>query len=88
MMNSNMNKPITCRGFPENVMLAVAVTSTLPVWAQEKTTGSSVTQPPQQSITVGVVQQAQEKALGANRDKIVRIIGQAKARGCCLVIFP
>jgi predicted amidohydrolase len=51
-------------------------------------TGSSVTQPPHQSITVGVVQQAREKELGANRDKIVRFIARAKARGCRLVVFP
>lgn len=41
-----------------------------------------------QSVTVGVVQQAREPQLGANRDKIVRFIGQAKARGCRLAIFP
>ena len=40
------------------------------------------------SITVGVVQQAREPELGANRDKIVRFLGQAKGRGCRLVIFP
>ncbi len=39
-------------------------------------------------ITVGVVQQARETELAANRDKIVRFLGQAKARGCRLVIFP
>jgi len=41
-----------------------------------------------QSITVGVVQQAREPELAANRDKIVRFIGQAKTRRCRLVIFP
>ncbi len=40
------------------------------------------------SITVGVVQQAREPELAANRDKIVRFIAQAKTRGCRLVIFP
>jgi len=40
------------------------------------------------SITVGVVQQAREPELAANRDKIIRLIAQAKARGCRLVIFP
>jgi predicted amidohydrolase len=34
------------------------------------------------------VQQAREPQLDANRDKIVRFIGQTKARGCRLVIFP
>jgi len=47
-----------------------------------------VAQAGRQSITVGVVQQAREQELIANRDKIVRFIGQAKARGCRLVIFP
>jgi predicted amidohydrolase len=37
---------------------------------------------------VGVVQQAREPELAANRDKIVRFLGQAKTRGCRLVIFP
>jgi len=48
------------------------------------------TQPalPPPSLTVGVVQQAREPELAANRDKIVRFIGQASARGCRLVIFP
>jgi predicted amidohydrolase len=40
------------------------------------------------SLTVGVVQQAREPELAANRDKIVRFIGQARARGCRLVVFP
>jgi predicted amidohydrolase len=41
-----------------------------------------------QSLTVAVVQQAREPELAANRDKIMRFIGQAKARRCRLVIFP
>jgi predicted amidohydrolase len=47
-----------------------------------------MTQAGRQSTTVGVVQQAREPELGANRDKIVRFIGQAKTRRCRLVIFP
>jgi predicted amidohydrolase len=37
---------------------------------------------------VGVVQQAREPELAANRNKIIRFLGQAKTRGCRLVIFP
>jgi len=77
-----MNKLVTRRRFLGSSMLATAVAaSPLPAWAQGPV-------PAGQSITVGVVQQAREKELGANRDKIVRFIGQAKARGCRLVIFP
>ncbi len=44
--------------------------------------------PASRSITVGVVQQAREPELAANRDKIVHFLGQARARDCRLVIFP
>jgi len=66
-----MNKSITRRGFLGASMLtaAVAVGSPLPAQAQENKTASPVTQPPHQSTTVGVVQQARERELGANRDK-------------------
>ncbi len=57
---------------------------TEPVGTRTHPTGSI----PRQSLTVGVVQQAREPELAANRDKIVRFLGQAKARGCRLVIFP
>lgn len=40
------------------------------------------------AITLGVVQQAREPELAANRDKIIRFISEAKSRGCRLVIFP
>jgi predicted amidohydrolase len=60
----------------------------LPAWIQENKAASLAGQANPQSITVGVVQQAREPELAANRDKIVRFIGQAKARGCRLVIFP
>jgi predicted amidohydrolase len=50
--------------------------------------GTFVTQSGRRSITVAVVQQAREPELAANRDKIVRFVGQARARGCRLVIFP
>jgi len=77
-------RSITRRHFLEGSVLAgvVGAASALPAWAQENKTAG------RQSITVGVVQQAREPQLDANRDKIVRFIGQAKARGCRLVIFP
>jgi predicted amidohydrolase len=50
--------------------------------------GTLTTQPGHPSITVAVVQQAREPRLEANRDKIVRFIARAKARGCRLVVFP
>jgi predicted amidohydrolase len=67
---------------------AAAVASAPPAWAQENKTAGPITQAGRQSITVGVVQQAREPELAANRDKIVRFVGQARARGCRLVIFP
>lgn len=79
---------MTRRSFLKDSMLAAAAAgSARPVWAQ----GGPV--PPaarsvRPSLTVGVVQQAREPELAANRDKIVRFIGQAKARGCRLVVFP
>lgn len=39
-------------------------------------------------ITVGVVQTVIENTLDRNRAKLIRFIGQAKAKGCQLVIFP
>ncbi len=56
------------------------------VGAEER--GALATQAGRRSLPVGVVQQAREPELAANRDKIVRFIRQAKARGCRLVIFP
>jgi predicted amidohydrolase len=81
---------VTRRRFLEDSMLAAVAgaASPLPAWAQENKTVRPATPSGRQSITVGVVQQAREPALGANRDKIVRFIGRAKARGCRLVIFP
>ncbi len=75
---------MTRRSFLEGSVLAAVAraASGLPAWAQENKTAG------RQLISVGVVQQAREPELGANRDKIVRFIGQAKARGCRLVIFP
>src|SRR5262245_54279239 len=40
------------------------------------------------TLTLGVVQTALEQDLAGNRDKIVRFIGQAKAQGCRVVVFP
>jgi len=78
---------ITRRRFlADSILTAAAGVSGSLVWAQENTSGS-LTQSPR-SVTVGVVQQAREQELGANRDKIVRFMAQAKARGCRLVIFP
>jgi predicted amidohydrolase len=77
----------TRRRFLENSMLAAAGWGLAAcVDAQEQ--GTAATQGSRQLLTVGVVQQAREPELAANRDKIVRFIGQAKARGCRLVIFP
>ncbi len=82
-----MDKPLTRRGLLRHSILAAAVAA-VPTQTQENKTAESATQPPHPSITVGVVQQAREKELIANRDKIVRFIGQAKTRGCRLVVFP
>lgn len=40
------------------------------------------------TLTVGVAQLALETKLTANRDKIIRFIGEAKSTGCRLVVFP
>jgi predicted amidohydrolase len=95
------NESITRRRFLESSILAAAVLHVGGVQrvegvspsnrgqdACDTTTGSVTAQPPVRSITVAVVQQAREPELDANRDKIVRFIAQAKARGCRLVIFP
>ena len=39
-------------------------------------------------ITVGVVQTVIENTLEKNRAKLIRFVGEAKARGCQLVVFP
>jgi len=73
-----MRHSMTRRHFLESSLLAAA--------------GSGLASPAdpsaRRSITVGVVQQAREPELVANRDKILGFVGQAKARGCRLVIFP
>jgi predicted amidohydrolase len=80
---------MTRRRFLEDSILAVAgVASQLSAKTQENESTGLAAQAHPQSITVGVVQQAREPELAANRDKIVRFIGQAKARGCRLVVFP
>lgn len=84
-----MSESVSRRRFLGDSVLATAVAaSPLRLMAQEKQTTHAVAQSGRSSITVGVVQQAREQELVANRDKIVRFIGQAKARGCRLVIFP
>lgn len=40
------------------------------------------------SLTVGVVQLALERDLAANREKMLQFVGQAKAKGCRVVVFP
>src|SRR5262245_35985297 len=45
------------------------------------------TEPPR-TLKIGVAQLALESALVANRDKIARFIGEAKDRGCRVVVFP
>jgi predicted amidohydrolase len=78
---------MTRRRFLEDSMLAAAGWG-LGSRAGAEEDGTLVTQAGGRSITVAVVQQAREPELQANRDKIVRFIGQAKARRCRLVIFP
>lgn len=87
MSRPEIGYTVTRRRFLRGSMLAFAA-SGLPAWAQVSPTTSPATLTARQSITVGVVQQAREPELVANRDKIVRFISQAKARGCRLVIFP
>jgi hypothetical protein len=87
-MNINSTSITRRRFIGDSVLAATIAASPLPALAQENETASVVTQPARSLITVGVVQQAREPELAANRDKIVRFIGQAKARGCRLVIFP
>jgi predicted amidohydrolase len=45
------------------------------------------TEPPK-SLKIGVAQFALEPTLAANRDKIAAFIGDAKSRGCRVVVFP
>jgi predicted amidohydrolase len=85
-------RSMTRRRFLEGSMLATVAcgsTSRLGAALANETHGSR-THPTisHGSITVGVVQQAREPELAANRDKIVRFIGRAQGRGCRLVIFP
>jgi len=40
------------------------------------------------TITIGVAQLALEPTLVENRDKIIRFVGEAKSRGCRVVVFP
>lgn len=84
-----MDSSISRRRFLGNSAMAGALTvPPLAIWARVgEATGEAAPSAPA-SITVGVVQQTREPELGANRDKIVRFIGQAKGRGCRLVIFP
>jgi predicted amidohydrolase len=82
-------RSLTRRRFLENSMLAAAgAASPLPVWTGENKTAGCETPSARPSLTVAVVQQAREPELAANRDKIVRFLGQAQARNCRLVIFP
>jgi predicted amidohydrolase len=78
---------MTRRSFLGDSVLAAAVGSSRPAWARD-TTAAPVLPPVPPSLTVGVVQQAREPQLDANRDKIVRFVAQARERGCRLVIFP
>jgi predicted amidohydrolase len=78
---------MTRRRFLEDSLLATAGWG-LAARAGAREQGTLVTQADRPSLTVGVVQQTREPELAANRDKIVRFLGQAGARGCRLVIFP
>lgn len=84
-----MNSLISRRRLLGKSMLAGSLAVSPPsLWAQTDKSVGEGTPSACSSITVGVVQQAREPELEANRDKIVRFMGQAKARGCRLVIFP
>jgi predicted amidohydrolase len=87
MSQPKIKHTVTRRHFLRGSMMALAA-SHLPAWAREGPIASPTTQASGQFITVGVVQQAREPELVANRDKIVRFTSLAKARGCRLVIFP
>ena len=79
---------MTRRRFLASSMFATvagAAVRSVPARAYQETPNGVTTN---RSIMVGVVQQAREPELAANRDKIVGFIGQAKARGCRLVLFP
>jgi predicted amidohydrolase len=78
---------MTRRRFLEDSMLAAAGWG-LGSRAGAEENGTIATRSGRRSLTVAVVQQAREPELAANRDKIARFIGQAKARRCRLVIFP
>jgi predicted amidohydrolase len=84
---------LTRRGFLESWMLSAAWGLTPRADASDahaaRESETFSTDPvPRQPLTVAVVQQAREPELAANREKMVRFIGRAKARGCRLVIFP
>lgn len=85
----SMGSLISRRRFLGKSILAGSLSVSPPsLWARGDKAVGEVAQSARSSITVGVVQQAREPKLEANRDKIVRFIGQTKARGCRLVIFP
>jgi predicted amidohydrolase len=82
-------RPMTRRRLLEDSILAAAgAVSASSARARQKESTGPAEQSPRATLTVGVVQQAREPELAANRDKIVRFVGQARARGCRLVIFP
>lgn len=89
MKDLNKDGSISRRRLLGNSVLAGSLAaSPLSLWAQADKAMGEVTQSARLSITVGIVQQAREPELDANRDKITRFIEQAKARKCRLVIFP
>jgi len=45
-------------------------------------------QPSTATLSLGVVQMALEPELAQNRDKIIRFVGNAAAKGCRVVVFP
>ncbi|MCU0916485.1 MAG: carbon-nitrogen hydrolase family protein [Planctomycetes bacterium] len=69
------------------MVLTAGAGSSLPAWAHQ-TPATPATASIPAALTVGVVQQAREPQLAANRDKIVRFTAAARARGCRLAIFP
>lgn len=76
MRDFGVNSLISRRRLLGESMLAGSLAVSPPsLWAQADKAVGAVAQSARSSITVGVVQQAREPALDANRDKIVRFIG-------------
>ena len=60
----------------------------LVVWLIVASVQAVNAQAPAGTLTVGAVQIGLEPTLEASRDKILRFVGEAKDRGCRVVVFP